>query len=146
MAEELGIEYNRYLNEVVEALESDPEFRKKLENASEADIRSGKITVQVEGKLSEDRIFVLYFTSRYVLCYSFLSYTHRYVGINIFTFYCPYVMRKYCNWSIFFPPYSFHFQNEFLRDMVFQFTTFKATSKLGTSYIYLIPDIFSCSR
>ncbi|KAI5701872.1 hypothetical protein M8J76_004499 [Diaphorina citri] len=48
MAEELGIEYNRYLNEVVEALESDPEFRKKLENASEADIRSGKIAQELE--------------------------------------------------------------------------------------------------
>uniref|UniRef100_A0A8D8S0G7 Nucleobindin-2 n=1 Tax=Cacopsylla melanoneura TaxID=428564 RepID=A0A8D8S0G7_9HEMI len=48
VAEELGIEYNRYLNEVVEALESDPEFRKKLENASEADIRSGKIAQELE--------------------------------------------------------------------------------------------------
>lgn len=47
MAQELGIEYNRYLNEVVEALESDPEFRKKLENASEADIRSGEKTCKL---------------------------------------------------------------------------------------------------
>lgn len=33
------LEYERYLKEVVEALESDPDFRKKLENAPEADIR-----------------------------------------------------------------------------------------------------------
>jgi hypothetical protein len=29
----LGLEYNKYLQEVVSILESDPEFRKKLENA-----------------------------------------------------------------------------------------------------------------
>lgn len=33
------MEYHRYLKEVVNALESDPEFRKKLEKADEADIR-----------------------------------------------------------------------------------------------------------
>jgi hypothetical protein len=29
----LGLEYNKYLQEVVSILESDPDFRKKLENA-----------------------------------------------------------------------------------------------------------------
>lgn len=33
------MEYHRYLKEVVDALESDPEFRKKLENADESQIR-----------------------------------------------------------------------------------------------------------
>lgn len=33
------MEYHRYLKEVVEALESDPEFRLKLEKAEEEDIR-----------------------------------------------------------------------------------------------------------
>lgn len=33
------LEYERYLKEVVNALESDPEFRKKLDNASEVDVR-----------------------------------------------------------------------------------------------------------
>uniref|UniRef100_T1GGX7 NUCB1-like N-terminal domain-containing protein n=1 Tax=Megaselia scalaris TaxID=36166 RepID=T1GGX7_MEGSC len=42
------LEYERYLKEVVEALESDPDFRKKLENAPEADIRSGKIAQELE--------------------------------------------------------------------------------------------------
>lgn len=36
---DLGIEYNRYLREVVETLEKDDLFRKKLETADEADIR-----------------------------------------------------------------------------------------------------------
>lgn len=36
---DLGIEYNRYLREVVETLEKDDAFRKKLETANEADIR-----------------------------------------------------------------------------------------------------------
>ncbi|XP_018322943.1 nucleobindin-2 [Agrilus planipennis] len=42
------MEYHRYLKEVVSALESDPEFRKKLEQANEEDIRSGKIANQLE--------------------------------------------------------------------------------------------------
>ncbi|XP_014286871.1 nucleobindin-2 [Halyomorpha halys] len=46
--DELGIEYNRYLKEVVDALESDPEFRKKLETAEEADFRNGKIAAELE--------------------------------------------------------------------------------------------------
>lgn len=33
------LEYHRYLKEVVEALESDTDFRSKLEKANEADIR-----------------------------------------------------------------------------------------------------------
>lgn len=33
------MEYHRYLKEVVEALESDPQFREKLEKANENDIR-----------------------------------------------------------------------------------------------------------
>lgn len=42
------MEYHRYLREVVSALESDPEFRQKLEKASEDDIRSGKIASELE--------------------------------------------------------------------------------------------------
>lgn len=33
------MEYERYLKEVVNALETDPEFRKKLDNATDVDIR-----------------------------------------------------------------------------------------------------------
>lgn len=33
------MEYHRYLKEVIQALESDVEFREKLEKADEADIR-----------------------------------------------------------------------------------------------------------
>lgn len=36
---QMNFEYERYLKEVVEALESDHEFRAKLEKAEEADIR-----------------------------------------------------------------------------------------------------------
>ncbi|XP_046603248.1 nucleobindin-2 isoform X2 [Neodiprion virginianus] len=42
------MEYHRYLTEVVQALESDPEFRQKLEKAKEIDIRSGKIAHELE--------------------------------------------------------------------------------------------------
>lgn len=42
------MEYHRYLREVVTALESDPEFRKKLEQANEDDIRTGKIAQELE--------------------------------------------------------------------------------------------------
>ncbi|EDV98032.1 nucleobindin-2 [Drosophila grimshawi] len=42
------LEYERYLREVVEALEADPEFRKKLDQAPEADIRSGKIAQELD--------------------------------------------------------------------------------------------------
>ncbi|GFG30832.1 hypothetical protein Cfor_00760 [Coptotermes formosanus] len=44
----LLVEYNRYLKEVVTALESDPEFKMKLEKAEESDIRSGKIAYELE--------------------------------------------------------------------------------------------------
>ena len=42
------MEYHRYLKQVVEALESDPKFRTKLENAKEEDIRSGNIAHELE--------------------------------------------------------------------------------------------------
>lgn len=39
------MEYHRYLKEVVDALESDPQFREKLEKAEEADIRVCHINI-----------------------------------------------------------------------------------------------------
>lgn len=42
------IEYNKYLQEVVKVLESDPVFREKLDKAAESDIRSGKIAMELE--------------------------------------------------------------------------------------------------
>lgn len=42
------MEYHRYLREVVNALESDPDFRTKLEKATEDEIKSGKIASQLE--------------------------------------------------------------------------------------------------
>nr|XP_023016613.1 nucleobindin-2 [Leptinotarsa decemlineata] len=42
------MEYHRYLKEIVNALESDPEFRQKLEKADESDIKSGKIADELE--------------------------------------------------------------------------------------------------
>lgn len=42
------IEYNKYLQEVVKVLESDPVFREKLDKAEEGDIRSGKIAQELE--------------------------------------------------------------------------------------------------
>lgn len=42
------MEYHRYLKEVVHALESDPDFRAKLEKAEESDIKSGKIAEELE--------------------------------------------------------------------------------------------------
>lgn len=42
------LEYERYLKEVVNALESDPEFRQKLDKATEIDIRTGKIAQELE--------------------------------------------------------------------------------------------------
>jgi len=41
--EPMGIEYERYLRQVVEELEGDEQFRKKLSEADEKDIKSGKI-------------------------------------------------------------------------------------------------------
>ncbi|XP_015173582.1 PREDICTED: nucleobindin-2-like isoform X2 [Polistes dominula] len=42
------MEYHRYLKEVVDALDSDPDFRAKLEKANEEDIRTGKIAHELE--------------------------------------------------------------------------------------------------
>lgn len=42
------MEYHRYLKEVVNALESDPDFRQKLEKADENEIKSGKIAEELE--------------------------------------------------------------------------------------------------
>lgn len=42
------MEYHRYLKEVVNALESDPDFRQKLEKADESEIKSGKIAEELE--------------------------------------------------------------------------------------------------
>lgn len=42
------MEYHRYLKEVVNALESDPDFREKLEKADEKDIKSGKIAEELQ--------------------------------------------------------------------------------------------------
>jgi len=44
----LGLEYNKYLQEVVSILESDQEFKKKLENAKVEDIRDGTIARELE--------------------------------------------------------------------------------------------------
>merc|ERR1711944_242117 len=48
MLNDVGVEYNRYLQEVVQVLESDPEFRKKLENAEVDHIRDGTIAHELE--------------------------------------------------------------------------------------------------
>ncbi|KAJ9580412.1 hypothetical protein L9F63_003936, partial [Diploptera punctata] len=45
---ELLVEYDRYLKEVVSALENDPVFKAKLEKAEESDIRTGKIASELE--------------------------------------------------------------------------------------------------
>ncbi|GFQ66566.1 nucleobindin-2 [Trichonephila clavata] len=44
----LGLEYGRYLQQVVQALEEDKEFAKKLENISAEQIRSGHIAKELE--------------------------------------------------------------------------------------------------
>lgn len=46
--QDTGLEYDRYLKEVVMALEEDPEFRKKLEETNATDIKNGKISVHLE--------------------------------------------------------------------------------------------------
>ncbi|XP_059161930.1 nucleobindin-2-like isoform X2 [Physella acuta] len=43
-----GLAYDSYLRQVVEVLESDPGFRKKLETANVSDIKSGKIAMYLE--------------------------------------------------------------------------------------------------
>ncbi|XP_011263305.1 nucleobindin-2 isoform X1 [Camponotus floridanus] len=45
---EYQVEYNRYLREVVQALETDTNFRAKLEKANEDDIRTGKIAHELQ--------------------------------------------------------------------------------------------------
>jgi len=45
---DLGLEYNKYLKEVVQVLESDPQFRKKLEEAKVDEIRDGTIAKELE--------------------------------------------------------------------------------------------------
>ncbi|KAF7988422.1 hypothetical protein HCN44_000995 [Aphidius gifuensis] len=45
---EFDLPYQRYLNEVVQALETDPEFRKKLEVAPKEDFSTGKIAHELE--------------------------------------------------------------------------------------------------
>jgi len=45
---DLGVDYNRYLQEVVQVLESDPEFRKKLETSDVEKIRDGSIAHELE--------------------------------------------------------------------------------------------------
>nr|CAG4640271.1 EOG090X0B17 [Daphnia pulex]SVE85055.1 EOG090X0B17 [Daphnia pulex] len=45
---ETGLEYNRYLQEVVQLLESDPDFRQKLEKSDPEDIRTGKVAKELE--------------------------------------------------------------------------------------------------
>jgi len=44
----LGLEYNKYLQEVVSILESDKEFKNKLENAKVEEIRDGSIARELE--------------------------------------------------------------------------------------------------
>ncbi|EEC13272.1 Niemann-Pick type C1 domain-containing protein, putative [Ixodes scapularis] len=46
--QELGLEYDRYLQEVVRALEDDAEFAAKLRNVSIDDIKSGDVAHQLE--------------------------------------------------------------------------------------------------
>lgn len=41
------MEYGRYLKEVVQALESDPSFRKKLETAEVDDIKVGMMSLSL---------------------------------------------------------------------------------------------------
>ena len=45
---DLGIEYNRYLQEIVQVLESDPEFRRKLEDSDVEKIRDGSIAEELK--------------------------------------------------------------------------------------------------
>ena len=45
---DLGIEYNRYLQEIVQVLESDTDFRKKLEDSDVEKIRDGSIAEELK--------------------------------------------------------------------------------------------------
>lgn len=58
---DLGIEYNRYLKEVVETLEKDDAFRKKLETADEADIRVCNMYYVISYKILCPLLVCLYF-------------------------------------------------------------------------------------
>lgn len=44
----LNLEYNKYLREIVNVLETDPEFKKVIESASADDIKSGKIAQHLD--------------------------------------------------------------------------------------------------
>ena len=44
----LALEYNKYLKEVVSVLESDPEFKKRIENATSEDIKTGRIATHLD--------------------------------------------------------------------------------------------------
>ncbi|XKL63522.1 hypothetical protein PGB90_005886 [Kerria lacca] len=46
--DQLGLEYTRYLQQVIDALENDETFKKKLESAQEIDIRTAKIAEELE--------------------------------------------------------------------------------------------------
>ncbi|KAK7602514.1 hypothetical protein V9T40_008103 [Parthenolecanium corni] len=46
--DELGIEYTRYLQEVIDTLEKDESFKKKLESAAESDIKTAKIAEELD--------------------------------------------------------------------------------------------------
>nr|WBW70116.1 venom protein [Lampona murina] len=46
--DDFGLEYGRYLQQVVQALEEDKEFAKKLENISAEEIKSGRIAKELE--------------------------------------------------------------------------------------------------
>jgi hypothetical protein len=53
------VEYNRYLKEIVTALESDAEFKTKLEKAEESDIRVCYKCDLLLTKNSDERLFGL---------------------------------------------------------------------------------------
>lgn len=42
------LEYSKYLQEVVQALESDPDFRKKLESTNEEDIKVSRSNMNIK--------------------------------------------------------------------------------------------------
>lgn len=44
----LQLEYHKYLREIVNILETDPDFKKVIESASADDIKSGKIAEQLD--------------------------------------------------------------------------------------------------
>ena len=46
--ENYGLEYNKYLVEVVNILENDPEFSRKMQEANDEDIKDGTIARELE--------------------------------------------------------------------------------------------------